>query len=91
MIRGPNVSEGPCAWVHCLRGYNWPSHLPRPADSLSLERMTSLVLDSVLTLTSDLCPILGGMAVTSEFHPLPNTLSALVPRQLEALVVSDLL
>ena len=48
--------------------------------ALSLERMTSLVMDSVLTLTSDLGPILGGMAVTSKFHPLQGTLSVLYPQ-----------
>ena len=48
--------------------------------TLSLERMTSLVMDSVLTLTSDLGPILGGMAVTSKFHPLHGTLYALCPQ-----------
>lgn len=47
---------------------------------LSLEEMTSLVMDSVLTLTSDLGPILGGLAATSKFNPLHSTLSALCPQ-----------
>lgn len=59
--------------------------------ALSLERMTSLVMDSVLTFTSDLSPILCGMAVTSKFQPLHGTLSDLCPQAVGGLVVSDLL
>ena len=68
-----------------MLSYSFPCHLHYQVIFLPLKRINSLVMGTLLTVTSDLGPILGGMTETQEFCLMSGAHFFLVPRQLEAL------